>query len=43
MVRECTWENKGSKDMKVICMEDKRQVRTYVSSTTNGALFSHAK
>ncbi len=38
MVWECTWENEGSKDMKVICMEDKRQVRTYVSSTTNGAL-----
>lgn len=38
MVSECTWENEGSKDMKVICMEDKRQVRTYVSSTTNGPL-----
>lgn len=38
MVWECTWENEGSKDMKVICMEDKRQVRTYVSSTTDRAL-----
>jgi len=38
MVWECTWENEGSKDMKVICMEDKRQVRTYVSSTTNKVL-----
>jgi hypothetical protein len=38
MVWECTWENERSKDMKVICMENKRQVKTYVSSTTNGAL-----
>lgn len=38
MVWECTWQNEGSKDMKVICMEDKTQVRTYVSSTTNRAL-----
>jgi hypothetical protein len=38
MVWECTWENEGFKDMKVICMEDRRHVKTYVSSTTNGAL-----
>ena len=38
MGRECTWGKKGSKDIKVIGMEDKHQVTCCVSSVANGAL-----
>lgn len=38
MGRECTWEKKGSKDIKVTGMEDKRQVTCCVSSAANGVL-----
>ena len=38
MARECTWEKKGTKDVKVIRMEDKRQVTICVSLAADGYL-----
>jgi hypothetical protein len=38
MARERTWEKKRLKDVKVIGMEDKRQVTVCVSSTADGYL-----
>ena len=40
MGRECTWEKKGSKDIKVIGVEDKRQITIYISSVLNKALLA---
>ncbi len=38
-IGERTWENKGSKHIQVLGVEDKKQVILVVSSVTNGNLF----
>ena len=38
MAHERTWERKGSKDIKVVGLEDKRHVTVCVSSTSDGVL-----
>jgi hypothetical protein len=38
MACECTWEWKGSKDIKIIGMEDKRRVTICVSFASDGSL-----
>jgi hypothetical protein len=37
--RERTWENKGSKHIQVLRVENKRHITMVVFSTTNGFLF----
>jgi hypothetical protein len=36
IARERTWENKGTKHIKVLGMEDKRQITLVISSTVDG-------
>ena len=38
MAHEQTWERKGSKDIKVVGLEDKRQVTICVSLASDGVL-----
>lgn len=38
MAKERTWERRGSKDIKIVGLEDKRQVTACVSSTADGTL-----
>ena len=38
MAQEHTWEKRGSKDIKIVGLEDKHQVTTCVSSAANGTL-----
>ncbi len=40
IVRKRTWENKGTKHIKVLRMEDKRQITIVVSSTVDGLFLS---
>jgi hypothetical protein len=40
IVRKWTWENKGTKHIKVLRMEDKRQIIIVVSSTVDGLFLS---
>ena len=38
MAKERTWERRGSKDIKIVGLEDKRQVTACVSSAVDGTL-----
>jgi len=38
IIKECTWENKGTKHIKVLKIEDKKQMTLIISSSINGLL-----